>query len=881
MAMGARVGAMVFCLGVWCVLGLLPAPLEAALVADPIAVDFGGVAIAKSADADTGGIRCFVEVAIRIENPSAAPVEIASVTVVESADVPNPSFELKRHDCGSLPPGGACTALVRYAPRARGGHSASLEVRASDGTELVVPLWGDAVEVAWEGSELEVPALAFPAAPPGSQRSRILGIANDTAGDVLANAALEGSEAFSAELPPPMGILPPGGEVSAAVTCTYAAPPGVRQAVLIWNVPPPMLPVVRALRIPLSAEVVTCLETSRTSSVPREQAEAFGKRQSPPPFALVPRPDGGSVALSRRLLVPLPSRQGSALGICGVRFAPGDPAPRFGEWATLPEVGDEVVIAFAPVFTARPQEVGEANAPLSRRLKARALSLSRKRAVLWGPDPVTGMITDIDIYDCHSHFLGPLARSALSQSRAYAVARGEGGIYIAALSAKREKGGQILATPELEGTAGWLPNYGPREAASVRAFAPVAVREANGTWREKFVAVARYADADTGGDEQVLLLLLRPEGDVRNFNFKVEIEGVTQLPPGSGIVTLAARRKKAASCEDRRPEIYALLGSREGRISAYGCLREGERAWSWRRKRDLVLLGGETLPLEEVSFNMFFRGEEAYSVASCEEVTNRRAFDHIGNFCAVSGRKIFFFEGTGAGYELVARKRMAEAEWISVARPMSLRPGEKPALYVLEKRKAGGVVLSALDLCVRELRGTSHNTGKPVLLSGDCTFLARAAAGEPGARITLEAYAFDPDGSALTYSWTAPGIEFDDPTSPKPSAFFPVGETDVYLVVRDGPALSAETRESDPRLVRVVVVSEPVLASCGDANGDGSLDISDAVWTLTYLFAGGAPPASMQAADTNGDGKLDISDPIYLLGYLFLGGPPPVCPVVG
>lgn len=878
MAMRSSIGALVICLGACCFQSPLTAPLEAALVADPFAVDFGDVAIAKSAEADAGAIRVFVEVAIRIENLGSAPVEIASVTIVEPADVSSPSFELRRHDCGLLPSGGVCTALVRYAPRARGGHSAFLEVRAADGTELLVPLWGDGVEVVWAGSELEAPALAFPAAPPGSERARILGIANDTTGDVLANATLEGSGAFSAELPPLGGILPAGSEVSAAVTCTYAAPPGVRKAVLTWDVPNPMLPVVRALRIPLSAEVVSCLETVRTASVPREQAERLKKWEESPPFAVVPRTDKGPALLSRRLVVPMAQRQGAAVGFCGVRFERGDSAPRFGEWACLPEVGDEVAVAVAPIVVARPMDLRAANAPLPRRIKARALSVSRKRAVLWGPDPVTGMMTDVDAYDCHSSFGPPVVPSSLSQSRAYVIGKDEGGLYIAALSVKREKGGAVLETPDLEGTMGWLPNYGGKKAVAVRSFAPVAVREADGTWTEKFVAVARYADADTGGDEQALLLLLRPEGDVRNFNFKVEIEGVTQLPPGSEVVTLAARRKKAASCEDRRPEIYTLLGSRKGRVSAYGCLREAERRWSWSRKRDMTV-DVDHSPIDEVSFSLFFFGEETYSVASCDELKWRRPHDHIGNFCAVSGRHIFLFEGTGRGYELVARRRMADADWISVARPAFGLRRERPALYVLEKRKAGGVILSALDLCARELPGTTQNTGKPVLLTGDCTFVARAAAGEPGTRVTLEAYAFDPDGSALSYSWTAPGIEFDDPTSPKPSAFFPVGETAVYLVVRDGPADSAETRESDPRLVRVVVVSPPVLAACGDANGDTALDISDAVWTLQYLFAGGAPPASLEAADTNGDGKLDISDPIYLLTYLFLGGPGPICPV--
>lgn len=63
----------------------------------------------------------------------------------------------------------------------------------------------------------------------------------------------------------------------------------------------------------------------------------------------------------------------------------------------------------------------------------------------------------------------------------------------------------------------------------------------------------------------------------------------------------------------------------------------------------------------------------------------------------------------------------------------------------------------------------------------------------------------------------------------------------------------------------------------GDANGDGSLDISDAVTILIHLFAGGAT-LSPRAADANDDGALNISDAVYVLDYLFTGGPEPPPP---
>jgi hypothetical protein len=57
----------------------------------------------------------------------------------------------------------------------------------------------------------------------------------------------------------------------------------------------------------------------------------------------------------------------------------------------------------------------------------------------------------------------------------------------------------------------------------------------------------------------------------------------------------------------------------------------------------------------------------------------------------------------------------------------------------------------------------------------------------------------------------------------------------------------------------------------GDTNRDATLDISDAVATLGWLFLGGQAPCA-DAADANDDGRVDISDASYTLSYLFLGG---------
>src|SRR5262245_60638191 len=61
----------------------------------------------------------------------------------------------------------------------------------------------------------------------------------------------------------------------------------------------------------------------------------------------------------------------------------------------------------------------------------------------------------------------------------------------------------------------------------------------------------------------------------------------------------------------------------------------------------------------------------------------------------------------------------------------------------------------------------------------------------------------------------------------------------------------------------------------GDSNGDGTVDLSDAVHLLDWLFLGGEVPGCLDASDGNGDRTHDLTDAVYLLGYLFLSGPVP------
>jgi len=68
----------------------------------------------------------------------------------------------------------------------------------------------------------------------------------------------------------------------------------------------------------------------------------------------------------------------------------------------------------------------------------------------------------------------------------------------------------------------------------------------------------------------------------------------------------------------------------------------------------------------------------------------------------------------------------------------------------------------------------------------------------------------------------------------------------------------------------------------GDTDGSGSLNLSDAMWVLNFLFLGGEELPCLDAGDADDSGGIEITDAIRILGYLFLGnavppdpGPPP------
>ncbi len=63
--------------------------------------------------------------------------------------------------------------------------------------------------------------------------------------------------------------------------------------------------------------------------------------------------------------------------------------------------------------------------------------------------------------------------------------------------------------------------------------------------------------------------------------------------------------------------------------------------------------------------------------------------------------------------------------------------------------------------------------------------------------------------------------------------------------------------------------------SPGDADGNATINISDAVYLISYIFIGGSPPDPLLNGDADCTGIISISDAVYLISYIFAGGGAP------
>jgi hypothetical protein len=76
---------------------------------------------------------------------------------------------------------------------------------------------------------------------------------------------------------------------------------------------------------------------------------------------------------------------------------------------------------------------------------------------------------------------------------------------------------------------------------------------------------------------------------------------------------------------------------------------------------------------------------------------------------------------------------------------------------------------------------------------------------------------------------------------------------------------------------RLVIVRGLSVIPIGDLNSDGSINTSDVVFLINYLYISGPSPDLLELGDVNCDDKVNTADVVFLINYLFNNGPSPSC----
>jgi hypothetical protein len=145
--------------------------------------------------------------------------------------------------------------------------------------------------------------------------------------------------------------------------------------------------------------------------------------------------------------------------------------------------------------------------------------------------------------------------------------------------------------------------------------------------------------------------------------------------------------------------------------------------------------------------------------------------------------------------------------------------------------------------------------------------------GTPGIEYDYQSHTTDPDGDSIFYSfnwgegtdslWLGPYGSGDTCTASH--TWMNPGIYPVKVKAKD--SYDGESTWSDSLSVAIY--------TCADCNNDHTIDASDVVYLLNYLFIGGPPPVPTQTGDVNRDMELNTADVVYLINYLFISGPSP------
>jgi hypothetical protein len=154
---------------------------------------------------------------------------------------------------------------------------------------------------------------------------------------------------------------------------------------------------------------------------------------------------------------------------------------------------------------------------------------------------------------------------------------------------------------------------------------------------------------------------------------------------------------------------------------------------------------------------------------------------------------------------------------------------------------------------------------------------------QPGDYISDSLHVYEEQGRSVTFSHSesAPWLvvnPFEMPPLTTPQTMPVLINTDSLPIgfYRDTiwiTSAGADTVVFAPVAVPVnLTVADSVY--CGDVDGNGMVNITDAVGVINYIFLGAEPTVEVCRYDCNSDGVINISDAVHLISYIFGYRPP-------
>ena len=153
---------------------------------------------------------------------------------------------------------------------------------------------------------------------------------------------------------------------------------------------------------------------------------------------------------------------------------------------------------------------------------------------------------------------------------------------------------------------------------------------------------------------------------------------------------------------------------------------------------------------------------------------------------------------------------------------------------------------------------------------------AGPATGVSGSEYEFTGSSTDADGHQVYYMWDWGDGEtstwlgpYDSGVNATATHAFPVGSYNVRIKAKDDYEGGDESDWS--------AVASITLDQRGEANGDGAINVGDAVYLINYIFKNGSAPEPLDMGDANCDQSVNVGDTVYLINYVFKGGNPPGC----